>query len=48
MNILVKGTIAVANNAAASHVANNSIKKVILKNCAPFISRISRINARCS
>ena len=34
--ILVKGTIAVNNTAAAGANANNIGKKVIFKNCAPF------------
>ena len=41
--ILVKGTIRVANTAAAG-AANNANKKVIFKNCALFTSCISRIN----
>ena len=40
--ILVKGNIAVNNNAGA--VANNTNKKVIFKNCAPFTNCISKIN----
>ena len=42
--ILVKGTITVANTAAAGAAANNSNKKVIFKNRAPFTSCIKRIN----
>ena len=42
--ILVKGTITVANIAAAAAAANNANKKVIFKNCVPFSSCISRIN----
>ena len=38
--ILVKGNITVNNTAAA----NNTNKKVIFKNCAPFNTRISKIN----
>ena len=38
--ILVKGTITVNNTAAA----NNTNKKVIFKNCAPFTNCISEIN----
>ena len=34
--ILVKGTIAVNNTAAADTDANNTNKKVIFKKCAPF------------
>ena len=33
--ILVKGTISV-NNTAAANAANNTNRKVIFKNCAPF------------
>ena len=42
--ILVKGTITVNNNAAADAVANNTNKKVVFKNCAPFTNCISEIN----
>ena len=42
--ILVKGTITVNNTAAADADANNSNKKVIFKNCAPFTNCISEIN----
>ena len=42
--ILVKGTITVNNTAAEGASANNSNKKVIFKNCAPFINCISEIN----
>ena len=42
--ILVKGTIAVHNTAAADVDANNTNKKVIFKNCAPFFNCISEIN----
>ena len=38
--ILVKGTISVNNTAAV----NNTNKKVIFKNCAPFTNCISEIN----
>ena len=41
--ILVKGTITV-NNTAANADANNTNKKVIFKNCAPFTNCISEIN----
>ena len=34
--ILVKGNITVNNTAAAGTAANNTNKKVIFKNCAPF------------
>ena len=42
--ILVKGTITVDHTSAAVTVANNSNKKVILKNCAPFTNCISELN----
>ena len=42
--ILVKGTISVNNTAAAAAPANNTNKKVICKNCAPFTNCISEIN----
>ena len=42
--ILVKGTIGVTNTAAAGAAANNTNKKVIFKNCAPFTNCISEIN----
>ena len=42
--ILVKGNIAVNNTAAAGAAANNTNKKVIFKNCAPFANCISKIN----
>ena len=42
--ILVKGTHTVNNTAAADADANNTNKKVILKNCAPFTNCISEIN----
>ena len=42
--ILVKGTISVDNTAAAGANANNTDKKVIFKNCAPFTNCISEIN----
>ena len=42
--ILVKGTTAVNNTAAADADANNTNKNVIFKNCAPFTNRISKIN----
>ena len=44
VNILVKGKITVNNTAAADADANNTNKKVIFKNCAPFTDCISRIN----
>ena len=42
--ILVKGNIAVNNTAADGAAANNTNKKVIFKNCAPFTNCISKIN----
>ena len=41
--ILVQGTITVNNTAAAGANANNTNKKVIYKNCAPFTNCISEI-----
>ena len=43
-HILVKGTINVDNTAAQGAAANNTNKKVIFKNCAPFTNCISEIN----
>ena len=40
----VKGTISVNNTAAQGAAANNTNKKVIFKNCAPFTNCISEIN----
>ena len=42
--MLVKGTITVNNTAAGSTNAINAKKKVIFKNCAPFITCISETN----
>ena len=42
--ILVKGNISVNNTAAEGAAANNTNKKVIFKNCAPFTNCISKIN----
>ena len=42
--ILVKGTITDNNTAAASAAANNTNKKIKIKNCAPFTNCISEIN----
>ena len=42
--IPVKGNIAVNNTAADGAAANNTNKKVIFKNCAPFTSCISKKN----
>ena len=41
--ILVKGNITV-NNTADGAATNNTNKKVIFKNCAPFTNCISKIN----
>ena len=41
--ILVEGTIAVNNTAAAGANANNTNKKGIFKNCAPFTNCVSEI-----
>ena len=42
--MVVKGNISVNNTAAEAAAANNTNKKVIFKNCAPFTSCISKIN----
>ena len=42
--ILVKGTITVDDASAVGAAANNTNKRVILKNCAPFTNCISEIN----
>ena len=42
--IHVKGNITVNNTAAEGVDANNTNKKVIFKNCAPFTNCISKIN----
>ena len=42
--ILVRGTINVNNTAAQGAAANNTNKKVIFKNCAPFTNCINEIN----
>ena len=42
--ILVKGNITVNNTVDADADANNTNKKVIFKNCAPFCNCISKIN----
>ena len=42
--ILVKGNITVNDTADAGAAANNTNKKVIFKNCAPFTNYISKIN----
>ena len=42
--ILVKGNISVNNTAAEGAAVNNTNKKVIFKNCAPFTNCISKTN----
>ena len=42
--ILIKGAISANNTAVAAVAANNTNKKVIFKNCAPFTNCISEIN----
>ena len=42
--ILVKGNITVNNTAAVGAAANNTNKKVLFKNCAPFTNSISKID----
>ena len=42
--ILVKGNISVNNTSGTGGDANNTNKKVIFKNCAPFIDCIRKIN----
>ena len=42
--ILIKGNITVNNTTSDSAAANNTNKKVIFKNCAPFTNCISKIN----
>ena len=42
--ILVKGNITVPNVAAACAIVNNTNKKIIFKNCAPFTDCITKIN----
>ena len=42
--IPVKGTVTVNNTAAADADTNNTNKKVIFKDCAPFTNCISEIN----
>ena len=44
--ILVKGTVAVNNTAAADANANNTNKQVVFKNCDPFTNCISEISNR--
>ena len=42
--IVVKGNITVNNTVGAGAAANNTNKKVVFKNCAPFTNCISKIN----
>ena len=42
--ILIEGTITVNNTAAADADANNTNKKVMFKNCAPFTNCMSENN----
>ena len=42
--ILLKGTLAVNNKAAADADEDNTNKKVIFKNCVPFSNCISELN----
>ena len=42
--ILAKGTITVPNMTAAGAAVNNTNKKVVFKNCAPFTDCITQIN----
>ena len=44
--ILVKGNISVNNTTAADADANNTNKKVIFKNCAPFTDGITINNTQ--
>ena len=42
--VLVKGNITVNNTTAEGTAADNTNKKIIFKNCAPFTNCISKIN----
>ena len=42
--IHVKATITVPNTPAGGEAVNNTNKKVIFKNCAPFTNYVSKIN----
>ena len=44
MITVIKGTISANNTAAAGAAVNNTNRKVIFKNCAPFTNCISEIN----
>ena len=46
--ILAKETITVPNTVVADANANNANKKVIFKNCAPFINCTSELNNTAS
>ena len=43
--MLIKGTITVPNTAAADPTVNNTNRKVLFKNCAPFTDCITEINS---
>ena len=43
--ILVNGIITVTANAGANNIRDNKNRKLILKNNAPFVSCITRINS---
>ena len=43
-DILVKKAITVPNTETSGAAANNTSKKIIFKNCAPFINCITQIN----
>ena len=43
--VLVKGTITIAETLDAGTAASNANKKIIFRNCVPFIICISRINS---
>ena len=42
--ISIKGTVTVEDMSAAANAANNTNKKIIIKNCAPFTKYIGEIN----
>ena len=42
--ILTKGAIAAPNTAVSLATGNNTNKKVIFRNCVPFVNCISRTN----
>ena len=41
---IVKRTMTVPNTPAAGTAVNNTNKKVVFKNCAPFTSCITKVN----